>query len=115
METINNIKFDTSIRVLFKIKEAKGHKTLQETYKFLGNPEIEIDTILDVIKISYGIANKDDNVDDEKMQEVLAINGVGFGKIAMIYQKIIEKIMFDGLTEEERKNMIAQAEKAQKK
>ena len=51
MKTINNINFDTTIRVLFKIKEKKGHKTLQETYKYLNDPNMEIDNVLDIVLI----------------------------------------------------------------
>lgn len=108
MKTINNINFDTTIRVLFKIKEKKGHKTLQETYKYLGNPEMEIDNILDVILISYNIANKDKPLSEDELQELFASNNIGFGKISLIYKEVIEAIMFDGMTEEERKNLIAQ-------
>jgi|LSQX01.1.fsa_nt_gb hypothetical protein len=115
MKTINNINFDTTIRVLFKIKEKKGHKTLQETYKYLSNPEIEIDNVLDVILISYNIANKDKPLSEEELQELFAENKIGFAKLSLIYKEIIEDVMFDGMTEEERKNLMTQAEGMLKK
>lgn len=111
MKTIMNINFDTTIRVLFKIKERKGHKSLQETYRYLSNPEMEIDNILDVILISYNIANKDKPLSDEELQDLFAENKIGFAKISFIYKEIIESVMFDGLSEDERKNLETQAEK----
>lgn len=114
MKTINKINFDTTIRVLFKIKEKKGHKTLQETYKFLSDPNMEIDNILDVILISYNIANKDKPLSEEELQEMFAENKIGFAKISLIYKEIIEDVMFDGMTEEERKNLMAQTDTLKK-
>lgn len=115
MKTINNMNFDTTIRVLFKIKEKKGHKTLQETYKFLSDPNLEIDTILDIVLISYNIANKDKPLSENELQELFASNEIGFAKISLIFKEIIESILFDGTTEEERKNLTTQAENMLKK
>ena len=115
MKTIANINFDDTIRVLYKIKEQKGHKTLQETYKYLGDPNLEIDGILSTISISYNLAHKDAPLDEEGLQELFAERQIGIAKIAFIYKELIESIMFDGTTEEERKNMMAQAEKMSKK
>lgn len=115
MKTIMNINFDDTIRVLYKIKEKRGHKTLQETYKFLGDPNIEIDNILDVILISYNIAHKGNPLDEEGLQDLFAENKIGFAKISLIYKEIIEAIMFDGLSEDERKNLETQAAQLLKK
>lgn len=115
MKTIMNINFDDTIRVLYKIKEKKGHKTLQETYKYLSDPNLEIDNILDVVLISYNIAHKDSPLSEEELQDLFAENKIGFAKISFIYKEIIESIMFDGLSDEERKNLETQAEKMLKK
>ena len=115
MKTINNINFDTTIRVLFKIKEKKGHKTLQETYKYLSDPNMEIDNVLDVVLISYNIANKDKTLTEEELQDLFAEHKIGFAKISLIFKEIIEDVMFDGTTEEERKNLMAQAKTMLKK
>lgn len=115
MKTINNINFDTSIRVLFKIKEKQGHRTLQETYKYLGNPDMEIDSILDVVLASYNIANKERPLDEEGLQDLFAEHSIGFAKISFIYKDIIEAVMYDGMTDEERKNLEAQAAELMKK
>lgn len=112
MKTINNMKFDTSIRVLFTIKEKKGHKTLQETYAYVGDKE-NMDNMVDILLISYNLAN-DTNLTDKEFQKVLADNGVGIIKMISIFGEVVEDLMFDGTSEEERKKVMALAENQHK-
>lgn len=113
MKTINNLNFDTSIRVLFKVKEAKGHKTLNETYAYVGNKE-DIDAMITVALISYNLANNT-QLNEDQFQEILAKEGIGLIKMITIFGEVIEAIMFDGTTDEERKNIMALVEKQSKK
>ena len=112
MKTFNNLNFDTSLRVLYKVKEKKGHKTLNETYAYVGNKQ-DVDAMLDVALISYNIANKTELTEDQ-FHEVLAEKGIGFIKIIQVFGEVIDAILFDGTTEEERKNLIALVEKQNK-
>lgn len=112
MKTFNTLNFDTSIRVLFKIKELKGHKTLNETYAYVGNKE-DVDAMINVARISYNIANHT-QLSEEQFQEVLAEKGIGLIKMIKIFGEVIEAIMFDGTTEEERKNIAALVENNKK-
>lgn len=114
MKTIMNINFDDTIRVLYKIKEQMGHRTLQDTYKYLSDPEMEIDSVLNVVLISYNIAHKGNPLDEEGLQDLFAENKIGFAKISFIYKEILEAIMFDGLSDDERKNLETQAAKMMK-
>ena len=110
MKTISNMKFDTSIRVLFELKELKGHKTLQETYEFVGDQG----NMLDVLLMSYNLANNT-TLGDKGLQEVFATNNVGIIKMISIYGEVVEDLMFDGTTPEERKKVMALAENQHKK
>ncbi len=112
MKEINGLKFDVTLRVLYKIKEAKGHKTLNETYKYVGDQE-NLDAIIDVMLVSYNIANKTD-LNEDQFQELLAEKHIGFLKLGVVYGELLETLLMDGLTEEERKNMMTQAEKMNK-
>ena len=112
MKTFNNLNFDTSLRVLYKVKEKKGHKTLNETYAYVGNKE-DFDAMLDTALVSYNIANKTELTEDE-FQEKLSESGIGLIKIVQIFGEVIDAIMFDGTTEEERKNILALVEKQNK-
>ena len=112
MKTISNMKFDTSIRVLFEIKEKKGHRTLQETYNYLGQKD-NMDQMMDVLLISYNLAN-DTTLDEKGLQKVFAENNVGIIKMISIFGEVVEQLMFDGTTEEERKKVMALAENQNK-
>ena len=81
--------------MLYKIKEKKGHKTLQETYKYLSDPNLEIDNILDVTLISYNIANKDKTLTEEELQDLFAEHKIGFEKISLIFKEIIDFIKYN--------------------
>lgn len=113
MKTINNMKFDTSIRVLYTLKEKKGHKTLQETYAYVGDKE-NLDHMIDVTLTSYNLANGVE-LDDKKFQDVLAANDIGIIKMISIFGEIVEALLFDGTTDEERKNILTLVEKQPKK
>lgn len=112
MKTINNMKFDTSIRVLFEIKEQKGHKTLQETYTYVGDKD-NLDNMPEILLISYNLAN-DTVLTPKEFQKVLAENNVGIIKMISIFGEVVEDLMFDGTTEEERKKVMALAENQHK-
>lgn len=112
MKTFNTLNFDTSIRVLFKVKELKGHKTLNETYAYVGNKE-DVDAMINVAHISYNIANHT-QLSEEQFQEVLAEKSIGLIKMIKIFGEVVEAIMFDGTTEEERKNIAALVENSKK-
>lgn len=99
MTEIKGVKFDDTIAVLFSIKEKKGHKTLDETYKYLD--EQQIDSILEVLVISYNLAHEGNEVDDKGFGKILGAAGIGFAKMATVYAQLIEKIMFDGMSDEE--------------
>ena len=112
MKTINNLNFDTSLRVLYKVKEKKGHKTLNETYAYVGNKQ-DFDAMLDTALISYNLAN-DTNLNDDEFQKILGEQHIGLIKIVQIFGEVIDAIMFDGTTDEERKNILALVEKQNK-
>lgn len=109
MKEINGIKFSDSIGVLYELKEKKGCKTLQETYKCLDVKEV--DGMLEILNISYNKANKDNPKDFEGFIELLDEKHVtGLYAIGKIYSEIIEALMFSGLSPEEiqdRKNQLA--------
>ena len=113
MKEINGMKFDTSIRVLFTVKEKKGHKTLQETYAYVGDKD-NMDHMIDILLISYNLAN-DIELDEKGFQGILANNGIGIIKMITIFGQVVEDLMFDGTSEDERKNIMALAEKERKK
>lgn len=109
MITINGINFDNTIRTLYHLKTAKGHKSLKETYAYMATEDIDV--ILDILLISFNTAHKDAPVNLEGLMDVFAENGIGFVKIATIYQQVSESLLLDGLSDEERKNLMAQASK----
>lgn len=107
MVQLDNLKFSTSFGVLYEIKNIKGHSTINETYKALQTDDI--DNITLVIRIAYNKANKV-NLSEDAFLEFLDENSIGFVKLTDIYAKIVEGIMFNGLSEAEivaRKNAMA--------
>lgn len=109
MKEIQGLKFDVTLRVLYKVKELKGHKTINETYKYIGDKD-NLDAIIDVMLASYNIANGA-NLSEDQFQEVLAKNHIGFLKLGVVYGELLETLLMDGLTDDERKNLLTQAEK----
>ena len=98
MVQVNGMEFATNIGVLFALKEAKGYKTIQETYKLLENSNIDV--MIDVLRVSYNKHNKV-NLTIEQFVQELENKGIGFFAIADVFQKVIEALMFDGLSPEE--------------
>lgn len=101
MYNFKGIQFDDTIRVLFSIKEKKGHKTLQETYEYL--QQNSIDSMLDVVLISYNVANKS-NLDDAAFADILADKGLGFAVLADLYGHLVDSIMLSGMSKEDLEN-----------
>lgn len=111
MIEVNGLKLASTIGVLFALKQSHGCKTLQETYKILESTEM--DNMFDVLCVAYNKANNTTLSIDEfanKLEE----SGIGFVKVTETYQKLIEDIMFSGLTPEEieqRKNQMMNLKK----
>ena len=99
MVQIKNMKFSTSIGVLFALKEQKGVKTLQETYKIFEQPDMDV--MLDLLKASYMKQNKIETMTIDEFVEKLEEEQIGFIKIASVFQEVIEGVMYSGLSEEE--------------
>lgn len=111
MVKVNDMEFATSIGVLFALKESYGYRTLQETYKVLETESM--DTMFDILRISYNKQNKTNYSLDQFLEEMSA-RGVGFMVLTDIFQKVVEGVMFDGLTPEqviEKKKFLEQAAK----
>ncbi len=98
MVEINNMQFASSIGVLYTLKEARGHKTLQETYSVFENADI--DTIVEILRVAYNRQNNS-SLNEEQFFSMLEKNKVGFIQLAEIFQQVVEQIMYDGLTPEE--------------
>ena len=113
MLKIKNIEFNDTIAVLYQIKNSKGHKTLNETYKYLSSESL--DTMLDVVLISYNLQHKDNPVDEEGLGQVLGENGIGMVKLGLIYTQIVEKLMFDGMSDQEIADLKNKAANLKKK
>lgn len=98
MVEVNGLKFSTSIAVLFALREAGGHKTLQETYTRLSRSDM--DGMVEVVRISYekGAGKK---LTIEEFLEELGNYGIGYVKLSKVYAQIVEKLMCDGMTPEE--------------
>lgn len=111
MVQLDNLNFSTSLGVLFELKNIKGHKTINETYKSLETDDLG--NILEIMSIAYNKANKTNYTVDE-FTEILDSKNFGFIKIAEGYAKIVEAIMFNGLSPEEvaeRKNALTNLKK----
>lgn len=110
MVSIKDVEFATSIGVLFKLKNMHNLKTLQETYKLLETGEM--DAMIEILRIAYNVQNKT-NLDEDQFLEFVGEKNLGFMLLADIFQKVVECLMFDGLTPEqvaERKKFLGQAE-----
>ena len=111
MVQLDNLKFSTSFGVLYELKNVKGHQTINETYKALESEDV--DNILEVMRISYNKANKV-NLSEDDFVELLDEHNLGFVKVAEGYAKLVEAIMFNGMTPEEveeRKNFLMNLKK----
>ena len=115
MLNINGINFADTIMVLYKLKEKRNHKTLQETYRYLESEDI--DTILDVLVTSYNVANNT-QLDDIAFGEVLGSHNIGFVKLAFNYRQVIETMLYSGADDndkEQLKNLTMNLKKTTKK
>lgn len=109
---VNDIEFNDSLKVLYRIKQKRNHKTLQETLKYLDTQDIEV--MLDVILESYNAAHPGAELDDDGLGDLLAEHGIGLAKIAMIYAQVVEKLTYSGMSDDEvtkLKNQIANLKK----
>ena len=112
MINVNNIQFSDSLKVLYRIKQKRNHKTLQETLKYLDTEDIEV--MLDVILESYNVAHPGEELNDETLGDLLGENNIGLAKLATVYAQIVEKLTFSGMTPEEiasLKNQLANLKK----
>lgn len=107
MITFSNIAFSDTLEVLFTLRQSRGCKTIQETYKILENTDI--DTILEVLLASYNAAHHGAEVSMDELVGILAENKIGFVRLTDAYAKVVEALMFNGMTPEEveeRKNYL---------
>lgn len=112
MVQIGNLKFSTSLGVLYDLKQKYGHTRLNETYKKLAE-EQEIDSVIEILNISYNKANKV-NLNEEEFAQLMEENDIGFLKLSEMFGKVVEGIMFNGMTPEEieeRKNLLTNLKK----
>ena len=112
MLQFNNVQFSDTLEVLFTLRQNRGCKTIQETYKVLENTDM--DTILEVLLASYNAAHHGTEVTLDEFVKILAENKIGFIKLTDVYTKVVEALMFNGMTPEEiaeRKNFLASLQK----
>lgn len=112
MITFSNVKFSDTLEVLFVLRQSRGCKTIQETYKILENTDM--DTMLEVLLASYNAAHRGCEVDLDGLVMVLAENKIGFVKLTDAYAKVVEALMFNGMSPEEieeRKNLLMSLQK----
>lgn len=104
MVEVNGLKFATSIGVVYALKEARGHETLQQTYGSLENTSM--DAILEVLRASCEKGQKKSMSEDEFLC-LIEEHSLGYVKLSSIYSQVVEGLMYDGMSEKE----IAEAKK----
>lgn len=107
MVQVGEIQFATSIGVLFTLKETYGCNTLQETFNLFEKAGIDI--MIDILKVAYNKQNKK-NLSTDDFIDLMGENNISFMQLADIFQQVVEKIMFDGMSAEavaERKKFLA--------
>lgn len=112
MVTFNGVNFSDTLEVLFTLRQSRGCKTIQETYKILEN--VDMDTMLEVLLASYNAAHRDASVTLESFVSILAENKIGFVKLTDAYAAVVEALMFNGMSSEEvaeRKNALKSLQK----
>ena len=112
MLTFSSVHFSDTLEVLFTLRQIRGCKTIQETYKILENTDM--DTVLEVLLASYNAAHHGAEVSLEEFIQILAENKIGFVKLTDAYAKVVEALMFNGMTPEEiaeRKNALMSLQK----
>ena len=98
MVEVNGLKFETSIGVLFALKEARGHKTLQETCAAAANSNI--DNVLDVLHKCYE-KGQESSCSLEDFLSATEKAGLGLVKLTSVFSDVLEKMMYSGLSETE--------------
>ena len=112
MITFSNVKFSDTLEVLFALRQSHGCTTIQETYKIL--ERTDMDTILEVLLASYNSAHREAEVDMTAFVSILAENKIGFVRLTDAYAKVVEALMFNGMSPEEveeRKNLLLSLQK----
>lgn len=109
----NDMEFATSVAVMFKLKEYHGCKTLQETYK-LFEEEDNIDIIFETLCVAYNKQNGTD-LSIEQLLDKFAEKEMGFLAITDLFQEVVEKLMYDGLSGEKLQAKKAMVEQMSKK
>ena len=107
MITFSNVNFSDTLEVLFALRQSRGCSTIQETYKIL--ERTDMDTIFEVLLASYNAAHRGAEVTLEGLTTILADNKIGFVRLTEAYAKVVEALMFNGMTPEEieeRKNYL---------
>lgn len=107
MVTFSGVLFSDTLEVLFTLRQSRGCRTIQETYKILENTDM--DTMLEVLLASYNAAHHGSEVSLDAFVSILAENKVGFVKLTDAYAKVVEALMFNGMSPEEieeRKNYL---------
>ena len=98
MVEVNGLKFETSIGVLFALKEVRGHKTLQETYRSVAASDI--DNILEVLRVCCEKGENKRLSQDDFLCTIKEHN-LGFIKLTGVFGQVIEKMLYSGMTEAE--------------
>lgn len=108
MVQFGDLKFSTSLGVMYALKQKYNHTKLNDTYKMLSDSK-EIDSIIEILNISYNKANGT-NLSEDEFTAILEKENIGFLKLGDIFTQVIEGMMFNGLSPEEvaaRKNQLA--------
>lgn len=98
MVTYGGLNFATDIGVLLDLRNLRGHKTVQETYKCLESSDL--DAMLDTLRLAYNRAYKS-SLDENEFATLLADNKFGLMRLTQVYELIVKEMMFNGLTDEE--------------
>lgn len=98
MVEINDLKLDTSIGTLYALRNARGHKTLQETYHYLTHADMDV--MMDVLRIAHNKATNKEYSYDEFI-DLLSQKSIGFIRITKLFAEFVEHFMYSGLSPEE--------------
>lgn len=110
MVQLGNLKFSTSLGVMYTLKQKYNHNNLKETYALLNEVSNgDVDIMMEIALASFNRENKT-NLNEDEFAILLDDNEVGFVKLTDLLGKVVEGIMFNGLSPEEieeRKNLMA--------
>ena len=107
MVQFSNLQFSTSLGVMYELKQKYNHSKLTETYKLLENAQ-DLDLVIEILNISYNKANNA-KLNENEFTDLLDQNSIGFIKLTELFTKVVEGIMFNGMSPEEveqRKNLM---------